>query len=228
MPAQTAPAEPDTAASDAQLSEIGRRLARLEKKPKDIWEKLQAVSGLLSGVLVAVVGFFLTNTVNRAVQDRQMQFSSAKDMQELLGRLTDPSKTPQDKETTALIVANWGKFALQPLINQLQGELNTSLAAEAGLHAIARSDPASTCAAMVAVLDNRTRLFPWPTHLAAIRVLADCSCPRAIPALERYRSLLNSRAEWERRVRPDPSPTPENIDRLRQETENALQAMGRG
>lgn len=65
-------------APQANLDKLSTELAELRKKvekpPKDFWDKLSALSGLASGVIVALIGFYATNVYNRrqkAVEDRR-------------------------------------------------------------------------------------------------------------------------------------------------------------
>src|SRR5262247_2818604 len=95
---------------EERIQTIEQKVAKLEKRPKDNWDKIQSVSALLSGLLVAVVGYFLTGMINRGLQERQFQFSSAKDMQELLARLNDPAVSLENKQSTALVLAAFGKY----------------------------------------------------------------------------------------------------------------------
>ena len=53
---------------------------KVDKPPKDNWDKLTAVSGLLSGVLVALMAFYATNVYNR----RQKKTEENRKDQELL------------------------------------------------------------------------------------------------------------------------------------------------
>lgn len=67
-----------TAKEGQPLDQIQRDLTdlkkKLEKPPKDTWDKLTAMSGLISGVIVALIGFYATNVYNRrqkATEDRR-------------------------------------------------------------------------------------------------------------------------------------------------------------
>ena len=216
-----------TLSPEERLKKLEDRLQKVKKKPKDKWDKFQSVSGIVSGILVAAAGILLTGSVNRALQERQFQFSSAKDMEELLMKLNDPKNPIENKESTALVLAAFGKYAIQPLINQIQsGDVNRSIAAEDGLRAIGQSDPENTCKDLTRVLENRTRLFAWHTHLAAIRVIRDTDCRKAAPMLEQYRRRLKEPERYRLLVREDPAPSAENIDRLQKEIDYALQILG--
>ncbi len=205
------------------LEALAQRVAKLEKKPKDNWDKFSSLSGLVSGVMIAVVGYFLTGSVNNALQERQLQFSNAKEMQELLSRMADPKTTIPDKESIALVVANFGRYAIAPLLNEIQsGQEGRMTAGERGLQAIGFSDSKSTCHELRRVIENRTQVFYWYTHAAVIRVLRDVDCRDVLPALERYKSA-NAKSLY----RDDPAPSVEDLDRVKQELEKTLQVLRR-
>ena len=63
----TTPAKVSTnqASLDRVRVEVAELRKKIEKPPKDVWDKLAAVSGLASGVVVAIIGFYATNVYNR-------------------------------------------------------------------------------------------------------------------------------------------------------------------
>ncbi len=64
----------------ADLTEIVKRLEReLKGKKKDLWDKLQALSVLISGVLVAFIGAYATQLYN----GRQLQMTTDQNQREL-------------------------------------------------------------------------------------------------------------------------------------------------
>jgi S1-C subfamily serine protease len=82
---QVQPASPDPASvSQANFEKLSTELAELRKKierpPKDTWDKLAALSGLGSGIIVALIGFYATNVYNR----RQKATEERRKDQELL------------------------------------------------------------------------------------------------------------------------------------------------
>jgi hypothetical protein len=209
--------------SEERLQTIEQKIAKLEKRPKDTWDKLQSVSALLSGVLVAIVGYYLTGTINRGLQERQFQFSSAKDMQELLTRLNDPTVSLENKQSTALVLAAFGKYAIDPLVNLIQsGDANRMVAAEGGLRAIGHSDQESLCAELRLVIDNRTRIFSWYTHRSAIRLMREAVCASALPSLRNYGAILDRAEKFATFVHPDFPPTEESVDLIKEELKKAL------
>jgi S1-C subfamily serine protease len=61
----------------AEVTELRRKV---EKPKKDAWDKMTAISGLVSGLAVALIGFYATNVYNR----RQRQSDERRKDQELL------------------------------------------------------------------------------------------------------------------------------------------------
>ena len=121
------------------------------KGPKDGWDKLQALAPLITGVVLAVVGYFLTGSVNQAVQKSQLQFNYVKEMQDLLVKLGDPKTTLEEAKTAAVGLAAFGSYSIPPLLNEIQsGELNRPAAGEYGLRAVALADPLNACPALAA------------------------------------------------------------------------------
>jgi hypothetical protein len=59
----------DNQTNPPSLEELEARIGKLEDQvkhpPKDTWDKLGAISGLASGVLVALIGFYATNLYDR-------------------------------------------------------------------------------------------------------------------------------------------------------------------
>src|ERR1700683_4192282 len=78
------------------------------KGPKDGWDKLQALAPLITGVVLAAIGYLLTGSVNQAVQKSQLQFNYVKEMQDLLVKLGDPKTTLEEAKTTAVGLAAFG------------------------------------------------------------------------------------------------------------------------
>jgi S1-C subfamily serine protease len=67
-------------AIDSLRTEVSEIKKKAEKPPKDAWDKLTAVSGLASGLVVALIGFYATNVYNR----RQKASEERRKDQELL------------------------------------------------------------------------------------------------------------------------------------------------
>jgi hypothetical protein len=215
-------------AADPSLEERVKALeTKAEQKPgKDVWDKLQAISGFVSGLVLAVIGYYFTDSMNLRLQERQFQFSSAKDMQDLLTKLNDPTVSLENKQSTALVLAAFGKYAIDPLVNQMQsGDANRLVAAEAGLRAIGHSDPQSTCDELQRVIENRTQIFSWYTHRSATRLLRETGCRDTLPALDGYAPVLADAQKFASVVHPDYQPTEESLDLMREELKQARASL---
>lgn len=206
------------------------------KKSKDTWDKLQALSPLISGVVLAAIGYFLTGSVNQAIQKSQLQFSYVKEMQELLAKLGDPKASLEGAKTTAVALAAFGSYAIPPLLNEIQsGELTRPVAGEYGLRAVALADPQSACPELGRVLENRTAAYNWLTHRAAIRILGTANCQSAQPALTRYEHRLTAAVSspdgftaFQATLAGDPVVTKETVDQLKSEADKSLKLLEQG
>jgi hypothetical protein len=187
------------ARGDDRIPVLDYRVAQLERraseppatKRKDAWERLQAVGPLLTGVVVAVLGYWLTDSVNAALKRQELQLSNAREMRELVATLLNADTTAEQADVAALTMAAFGPPAVAPLVTALfAGGDVRGPAAERALRAVGLSSPDAVCGPMTAVLDNHTGRFTWLTHLSAIRLVGDLECPRAQPVLQRYARLL--------------------------------------
>lgn len=111
-PPTVTPSQPPSATSPNTLEEriktIEQQVKSLEKKPKDIWDKLNAISGLVSGGLVAIIGIlatFLYNERQRKNSEEQKQreiaISQAQTVQSFMPQL----QSGQPKEVEAALLA---------------------------------------------------------------------------------------------------------------------------
>jgi hypothetical protein len=230
-------AELDERTPEILESSGGESGEKLEGKgPKDRWDKLQALSPLITGVVLASIGAFLTSSVNQAVQKSQLQFNYVKEMQELLMKLGDSKITLEEAKTTAVALSAFGSYAIAPLLNEIQsGELNRPAAGEYGLRAVALADPKNACAALGHVLENRTAAYNWLTHRAAIRILGRANCQMARSTLARYQIRLNGAASspdgftaFHVTLADDPGVTKETVDQLKSELDKTLKLLEQG
>ncbi|KQY30976.1 hypothetical protein ASD38_06330 [Caulobacter sp. Root487D2Y] len=81
--------------------------AKLLKPDKDGWDKLTAISGLISGIAVAGIGFYATNVYNRrqtaaesARKDREIQFAEIQTVEKFIDHL---ASTDEQRRKAALI-----------------------------------------------------------------------------------------------------------------------------
>jgi hypothetical protein len=178
---------------------LEQRVATLEadvKKPKtkDRWDKLQSISGIVSGLMVALVGYLLTGSVNKALEQRKLELSTGTAVQALVLKLQDDRQA--EAEAAAVALAAFGSLGIVPLLTALQGGQSIEvLAAEKGLRALSLTAAPQVCESLAGVLANRTGLYGWRVHRSSIVLLGDLDCRSQIGAVRAYRALLGEGTE---------------------------------
>ena len=218
------------ASREVRLRELELAVKKLQPKTKDGWEKLQALSPIMSGVLVAVVGYFLTGSVNSALQRQQLQLSNVAEMRELLVQLG--SDDANQVNSAAFALSAFGKPAVPALIAALAagGELRAP-ATEAALRGIGLNDPDAVCAPARRMLDNRAAVYSWLAHLSAVRLLGDMECRGARRSVEAYAKAVedvkteSDVSAFASRVTTDPPLDFEGIGRLSSELQRTLTVL---
>jgi hypothetical protein len=215
-----------------RMKKVEEQLEKQKSKHKDFWERLQALSSLISGLAVVVVGYLLTGSVNQAIQERQLELSNLKEMRELMIKLGTSDIDIENAEATAVTLAVFGKYAVIPLIHQLQnGGVNRSLAAEKGLRALALTNRSDVGKAVCEILNNRTRLFTWQTHRQAIRLAGVIGCKEVEPILKVYEVLIRKTKtegvieSYKKIVQEDSSLNMESIALLQNELERTRELL---
>jgi hypothetical protein len=188
-----APAPPPSTAFDSglALAALYDRLNKLESNrpaPKKAWYDAPVLSTVLSGVVLAVFGYFLTGRLSQSATERQLNTTNAAQMQNLL--VTISTGTAQQAEAAAISLTTFGRYSIAPLIANLQYGPERAIAAERGLITLALTDSTAVCDNLRSVLDNRTRRYTAQSHTVVIRILGTVGCRNALPTLARYDSLL--------------------------------------
>src|SRR4051794_8539616 len=132
----------ETASLEARLTlleeKVGRpvpladRLGKVEAalaqpKRKDRWEKAQvillALAPLLTGVLLALVGYLLNGTINKALEQRKLELANVTQMRDLLVRLRTGNGngngqplSEEEMNADAMALAAFGPYSVPPLI----------------------------------------------------------------------------------------------------------------
>jgi hypothetical protein len=217
-------------ARETRLTRLEDDLKKLKPKEKDGWEKLQAITPLIAGVVLAFVSYLLTGSVNNAIQRGQLQLSNVKEMRELLAQLDTGDARAAD--SAAFTLSAFGPPAVPPLLAALLagGEVRAP-AAERSLRAIGLSDPTAVCGPIQRVIDNRTGRFSWLAHLSTVRLLGDLECRDARASLEAYaRALAQVKTpadvvQFAPRVDPDPPLDLSAVEQLQSETSRTLRIV---
>ena len=217
----------------AEIDAIRDRVATIEnankkvKEDKDHWYNSDLFSTVLSGVILAVFGFFLTGRLEQSAKERELNIQSAKEMQELLVKIS--SGNHDDAEAAALSLTTYGRYAIPPLIENLQYGPDRALAAEHGLAALSLTGGAEVCQALTTVLDNRTQRYTAASHTAVIRLLGTADCMGALPVIRKYAELIkradagaNGLSEYQGVVR---DATQANVTQSKQELTNTFRLL---
>jgi hypothetical protein len=160
-----------------EISAIYDRLRKLESPPKENkehWYDSQLFSSVLSGVILAVFGFFLTGRLEQSAKERELNIQSANGMQELLVKMS--TAKGYELEATAVTLTAFGRYAILPLIQNLQSTPERAIAAEHGLDALAITVPEDLCASLGAVLQNQTQQYTAASHTSVIRIMGVAAC----------------------------------------------------
>jgi hypothetical protein len=208
--------------------------SKQKPKQKDFWDKVQAVSTIIAGIGVAIVGYFLTGSVTQALKERELELSNLKEMRELILRLGNEKITDSEAHAAAMTLAVFGKYAVTPLIIQFQiDRMENQMAAEKALRVVALNlnNRTDVCSSLIEILNNRSRNFNWDVHRRAIRLIGAIGYKEAKPALEKYVALIkNSKSKdgleaYKKIVSEDRPPNFESIELLERELKLALQAL---
>lgn len=170
-----------------RLAGVERTIAKLDAR-KNIWEILQAI---IPGIVLAIVGYYLNDSVNHAFQEKQLEYSTIKDMQAIV---TDLENAADRKVATekAIQLSMFGKYSLPMLVTQLDiGNTNSQMATEKALRTLGASDQKAVCDNLITILRNRSRVYSWHTHLVALGMTGDLNCRSAAPTVDEYRQDLN-------------------------------------
>jgi len=61
---------------------------------------------------------------------------------------------------------------------------------------VARSEPATVCSALQAVIRSRSGLYHWQTHLSALQIIGQAGCTEAYKDVADYRDNMVSLANF--------------------------------
>ena len=188
-----------------QAFAIDTRLRTLEETAR----KLQPRSGLrdwmqtlgpyLSGLVVLIVGFWLKDSVSLALQREQLDLAYVKDVRDLIKDFDSSTEQPS-ADANAIALAMYGQFAIDPLLERLQGGDVAQLAAERGLRLIGTNEPAAACPRLTKLLGDPAHRYTWQTHKTVIRLIGASECVPSIGALEAYVTELEQGAADRQRL----------------------------
>src|SRR3954452_3715077 len=72
--------DPSTDLTKSELDQVRRDISdlrgKIEKRPKDFWDKLSSISTLVSGVLVTLIGVYATQSYSRRQREKEEAFKA--------------------------------------------------------------------------------------------------------------------------------------------------------
>lgn len=170
------------------LNEIEQRLAKLETeksepKSKDLWDKIGVFSGLMSGLIVAAIGFYATYVYDERSKETEKEqkarstiATELQTVEKFIPHLA--SKDEQTKEAAILAISSLGNTELAAKMAKLFG----GAGARSALTAIASSSPSNSKAKEVAQNALEDIYRQWRGSLLKINTISDDLPERSIEA----------------------------------------------
>jgi len=217
---------------DQSLRDLTCAVKKLsEPPPPKKWKWLGPIVELLKLIIPGLVLFLVTyaikDSVDMALHERQLQLDYVKTMGTLAAEMQAPGLIPHDATNNAIQLAAFGRYSIPFFIHVLEGGNQNSVAgATEGLHMVSMTEPDEVCRQLALVVSNRSGLYRWTTHLAALQLLAEAGCSSATQTVENYTNslTLDSLKTW---VSPQPEPNPHEFDELKAQADKTLKVLQR-
>jgi hypothetical protein len=211
-----------------EATEVEKRLKTLEEKLKGKgWKEwsLDLTKAVLPGVVLAVIGWVLNDTVNHALRERELQLEAAKEMEKLAPDFQRTDLLRTDAQAKAAQLAPFGRYSVPFFINILEvGNQNAQEGAEDGLRMVARSEPETVCSTLIAVISNKSGLYRWQTHLAALKILSDVACVKAQKDVGNYCATITSLSNFQHWVSA-PIPEQSEYEKVNKQASQTLDTL---
>lgn len=146
---------------------------------------------LLASVVVLVLGFWIKDSVDLSIKQRQLDLSYTKEMLAVLQKLTEEDDLGK-LNNTAVVLASFGEPALPALLMELRRTDLHAVAATRGLEAMAVRDPELLCRVLPPLLLKRNQHYDIAAHRTLVGLIGDNGCRKALPQLRRYRDLVDA------------------------------------
>jgi len=146
---------------------------------------------LLASVVLLVLGFWIKDSVDLAIKQRQLDLSYTKEMLALLQKLTEEEDLGR-LNNAAVVLASFGEPALPALLMELRRPDLHALAATRGLEALAVREPQTLCRVLPPLLLKRNQHYDLGAHRTLVGLIGDNGCAQALPQLRRYRDLVDA------------------------------------
>ncbi|MEO6280985.1 hypothetical protein [Roseateles sp.] len=181
---------------------------------------------LIASIVVLVLGFWIKDSVDLAIKQRQLDLSYTKEMLSLLQKLNEEEDLAKLKNAS-VVLASFGEPALPALLMELRRTDLHGVAAVHGLEAMAVREPALLCRALPPLLLKRNQHYGIDAHRGLLQLVGDNGCVKALPLLRRYRDFVNAAvagqpAELRRRIGGDIPAPAEDFPRLKKAVDEAI------
>lgn len=181
---------------------------------------------LLASVVVLVLGFWIKDSVDLAIKQRQLDLSYTKEMQGLLQKISEEEDLAKLKNA-AVVLASFGEPALPALLMELRRPDLHGVAAQHGLEAMAVREPELLCRVLPPLLLKRNQHYGIDAHRSLLELVGDNGCVKALPQLRRYRDFVTAAvagqpAELRRRIGGEIAAPAEDYPRLKKAVDEAI------
>lgn len=181
---------------------------------------------LLASVVLLVLGFWIKDSVDLAIKQRQLDLSYTKEMLGLLQKLTEENDLAT-LNNDAVVLASFGEPALPALLMELRRPDLHAVAATRGLEAMAVRQPELLCRVLPPLLLKRNQHYDITAHRALVGLIGDNGCAKALPQLRRYRELVDAAVAGKpealrQRIGGDVAGPAEAYPRLKQTVDQAI------
>jgi hypothetical protein len=182
----------ESASIDARLKTVEGKLEKGNSKGAFAWI-LDVLKTLLPSIVLAIVGFALKDSVDQALREREIQLAAVKEMETLVPDLQKTDLDRANAQAKAAQLAAYGRYSVPFFVNILEvGNQYAQTGAEDGLRMVARSEPDAVCTTLRTVIQNRTGLYQWQTHLSALKILGQAGCTNACRDVARFHDTMSS------------------------------------
>jgi len=222
-----------------RIAHIEGRLASLESRASPsnaqesgFWRSVftQALPLIVSGAVATLLGYAVLERTKHDLAERELMAGNLEHMAEPMLTLQKGGDKPGEITAAAMLLANYGRYAVGPLIAAIEtGVPERVAAAESALPFAAMLDHHRTCELLASVIDNRTGAYTFATHKRVLAALGTSGCTQAIPSIRAYKTLLGQGVEiYTTQVRYSlHEETAANIEQLKIDLDNILKRLER-
>ncbi len=227
---------PEHAESRKSDTEPAHGATPAHPSPVRAWTAPSVLMPFIQALLLAGLGFYFTDRVSNALEQKKLDLANVTEMQSLVTQLQAPEGELETYTGAAVALAAFGTYSIIPLMQLVQdGNENQAVAAQTGLRVVAMEKPKAVRAALMRALDNRTGFYSWKLHAFASRTLGEMGDPHALRTLLTYHAALGPvRAQSMQTaldhlrlmVRNDPPPDRAQLDRLHDALRLGIRMLG--